>query len=303
MSIQAATALSEELEALVEGYRRWLVAERSLVPSTVKQRVSVARRFLAECGGGDLKALSIGEVIGFVVNQSSRLAVKTTKTMVTDLRSLLGFLYLRGVTDSQLALAVPAPSGPHGTSLPRWIPAAELAALLGSGDGTTAVGRRDHAIVVLLARLGLRAGEVAGLLLEDLDWSAGEIVVRGKGSRTERVPMPVDVGKALVAYLRDGRPVTTCRCVFVRDSGPPVALSAGAVGDVARRACRRAGITVVSPHRLRHSAATSLLRAGASLEDVGQVLRDRGAQVVALYAKVDFVALRPLALPWPGDGA
>ena len=115
--------------------------------------------------------------------------------------------------------------------------------------------------------------------------------------------MPVDVGKALVAYLRRGRPVTTCRSVFVRASEPPVGLSAKDVWDVVRRACRRAGITVVSPHRLRHSAATAMLRAGASLEEVGQVLRDRGAQVVALYAKVDFVALRPLALPWPGDAA
>jgi site-specific recombinase XerD len=163
------------------------------------------------------------------------------------------------------------------------------------------LGRRDHAIVVLLARLGLRVGEVVGLRLDDLDWSAGEIVVRGKGSRTERLPMPVDVGKAVVVYLRRGRPVTTCRSVFVRASGAPLNMSAKDVRDVVRRACTRAGITVVGPHRLRHSAATAMLRAGASLEEVGQVLRDRDAQVVALYAKVDFVALRPLALPWPGD--
>ena len=301
MSIQGATALTEELEALVEDYRQWLVMERSLVPSTVKDRVRVVRLFLAECGGGNLKALSISEVTSFVVNQSSRLAVKTTKTMVTNLRSLLGYLYLMGVTDNRLDIAVPAPSGPHGTSLPRWIGAAELSALFASGDRGSATGRRDHAIVVLLTRLGLRAGEVAGLRLDDLDWSAGEIVVRGKGSRTERLPMPTDVGKALVAYLRHGRLPTTCRSVFLRASGPPVGLSPAGVGDVARRACKRAGITVVSPQRLRHSAATAMLRAGASLEEVGQVLRDRGVQVVALYAKVDFVALRPLALPWPGD--
>jgi site-specific recombinase XerD len=258
---------------------------------------------LSECGDNELKSLSLGEVTGFLVNQNSGLAVKTTKGLATALRSVLGYLYLRGVTDNQLALGVPAQSGPHGTSLPRWIPAAELKALLASGDTTTALGCRDHAIVVLLARLGLRAGEVAGLRLDDLDWSAGEIVVRGKGSRMERLPMPVDVGKALVAYLRRGRPVTTCRSVFVRASGPPIGLSAKNVWEVVRRACTRAGITVVSPHRLRHSAATAMLRAGASLEEVGQVLRDRGVQVVALYAKVDFVALRPLAMPWPGDAA
>ncbi len=303
MSIEPATPLTDSLEALVGEYRQWLAVERSLVPDTVKYRAGVARRFLSECGDHDLKSLSLEEVTGFLVNESSRLAVKTTKGLATALRSVLGYLYLRGVTDHQLALGVPAPSGPHGTSLPRWIPAADLKALLASGDTSTTLGRRDHAIVVLLARLGLRAGEVAGLRLDDLDWSAGDIVVRGKGSRTERLPMPVDVGKALAVYLRRGRPVTTCRSVFVRASGPPVGLSAHNVGEVVRRACTRAGITVVSPHRLRHSAATAMLRAGASLEGVGQVLRDRGAQVVALYAKVDFVALRPLALPWPGETA
>jgi len=303
MSIRPVTPLTGKLEALVEDYQQWLVVERSLTPGTVKYRVGVARRFLSECADKDLQSLSLGEVTGFLLNQSSRLAVKTTKGLATALRSLLGYLYLQGVTDNQLALAVPAPSGPHGTTLPRWIPATELKALLASADRTTVLGRRDHAIVVVLARLGLRAGEVAGLRLDDLDWSAGEIVVRGKGSRTERLPMPVDVGKALVAYLRHGRPVTTCRSVFVRASEPPVGLSATAVGGVVRRACDKAGITVVSPHRLRHSAATAMLRAGASLEEVGQVLRDRGVQVVALYAKVDFAALRPLALPWPGDAA
>ncbi len=301
MSVQSATPLTDSLAALVEEYRRWLVVERSLASVTVDYRVGVARRFLSECGDRDLRSLSVGEVIGFVVDQSSGLAVKTTKGLATALRSVLDYLYLSGVTDRQLALGVPAPSGPHGTSLPRWIPAAELKALLASGDSTTALGRRDHAIVVLLARLGLRVGEVVGLRLDDLDWSAGEIVVRGKGSRTERLPMPVDVGKALVVYLRRGRPVTTCRSVFVRASGAPLNMSAKDVRDVVRRACTRAGIRVVGPHRLRHSAATAMLRAGASLEEVGQVLRDRDAQVVALYAKVDFVALRPLALPWPGD--
>jgi integrase/recombinase XerD len=303
MSVQLATPLTDSLAALVEEYQRWLAVERSLAPVTVSYRAAVARRFLSECGDKDLKSLSVGEVVGFVVDQSSGLAVKTVKGMATALRSVLGYLYLRGVTDNQLALGVPAPSGPHGTSLPRWIPAAELKALLASGDRTTAMGRRDHAIVMLLARCGLRVGEVVGLRLEDLDWSAGEIVVRGKGSRTERLPMPVDVGKALVVYLRRGRPVTTSRAVFVRASGPPIGLSAQSVRKVVRRACTRAGITVVSPHRLRHSAATAMLRAGASLEEVGQVLRDRDAQVVALYAKVDFVALRPLALPWPGGAA
>jgi site-specific recombinase XerD len=303
MSIQLAAPLPEELEAVVEEYRRWLVVERSLAPSTVGYRVRIARLFLSACTVKDLKSLSLQVVIDFVVDQSSRLAVKSTQGLATALRSVLGFLYLAGVTDSELGLGVPAPSGPHATALPRWIAAGELEALLASGDITTAVGRRNHAMVVLLARLGLRAGEVAGLRLEDLDWSAGEIVVRGKGSRSERLPIPVDVGRALVAYLRHGRPSTADRSVFLRACGPPVGVSAAVVGVVVRSACRRAGITVVSPHRLRHSAATAMLRAGASLEEVGEVLRHRSPQMVALYAKVDFVALRPLALPWPGGAA
>ncbi|MGH7753997.1 MAG: tyrosine-type recombinase/integrase [Gemmatimonadales bacterium] len=226
MSIQPVTPLTDTLEALVEEYRQWLAVERSLAPDTVKYRAAVARRFLSERGQVDLKSLSLEEVTGFLVSESSRLAVKTTKGLATALRSVLGYLYLRGVTENQLALGVPAPSGPLGTSLPRWIPAAELNALLASGDTTTALGRRDHAIVVLLAHLGLRASEVAGLGLDDLDWSAGEIEVRGKGSRTERLPMPVDVGQALAAYLRHGRPVTTCRSVFVGSGDAGMVLSA-----------------------------------------------------------------------------
>jgi integrase len=174
--------------------------------------------------------------------------------------------------------------------------------LLADG-GATAVGRRDHAVMLLLARLGLRAGEVAALTLDDLDWRAGEVIVRGKGDRIERLPLPVDVGEALVAYLRDGRPTGTCRALFVRAQPPMTGMSASSIRVVVRRGCERAGLPVVGAHRLRHSAATAMLRAGASLEEVGQVLRQRSSQVTALYAKVDFVALRALAGPWPGGAA
>lgn len=303
MSIEPAAPLAGELEELIEGYRQWLVVERSLAPDTVSRRVVIARRFLSARGGRDLTSLSLQEVIDFVIDESSRLAVKSTQGLATALRSFLAYLFQAGVTDTELALGVPAPSGPHATALPRWMPAAELEALVASGDTTTARAARNHAIVVLLTRLGLRAGEVAGLRLDGLDWGAAEIVVRGKGSRTERLPMPVDVGRALVAYLRHPRPATTDRSVFLQVQGPPIGVSVAAVIGIVRRACKRAGITVVSPHRLRHSAATAMLRAGASLEEVGEVLRHRSSQVVALYAKVDFVALRPLALPWPGDAA
>jgi site-specific recombinase XerD len=289
------------LERLVGGYRHWLVTERSLAAATVSKNVGFARLFLSEVDDRALGSLTLADVSGFVVRHASRLSVANAKNLGKGLRSLLDYLYLQGLTDCELASGVPTPSGPKGGNLPRWLPAGEVAALVAVGqDDTTAMGRRDHAMVVMLARLGLRAAEVAGLSLDDLDWGAGEITIRGKGGRSERLPLPVDVGEALVGYLRQGRPPTACRAVFVGVNRPHTALASSTVGRGVRRACARAGITPVGAHRLRHSAATSMLRAGASLEEVGQVLRQRSSQVTALYAKVDFGALRALALPWPG---
>jgi integrase/recombinase XerD len=295
--------LTSAQEGLVEDYRHWLVAERALAASTVRRRVSAARLFLSDCEGQDAKSLTVGDVTGFLVRQCPRFRVSAAKTVAEGIRSLLGYMYVEGLIDRQLALAVPAPSTPHGGNLPRWLGAAELRALLADDHAATAVGRRDHAIVVMLARLGLRAGEVAALTLDDLDWRAGEIVVRGKGDRVERLPLPVDVGEALVAYLHDGRPQAICRALFLRAQHPMTGMSASSIGGVVHRCCVRAGVTPVGAHRLRHSAATAMLRAGASLEEVGQVLRQRSTQVTALYAKVDFMALAGLALPWPGRAA
>ncbi len=296
-------ALTSPQARLVEEYRDWLAAERSLAASTVSYYVRAAGLFLSESDGRDLKSLTVGDVTGFMVRQCPRFSVGTAKNLAVGLRSFLGYLYLEELTDHQLAPAVPAPSGPHGGNLPRWLAAAELRALLADGGDATAVGRRDHAVMLMLARLGLRAGEVAALTLDDLDWRAGEVIVRGKGDRIERLPLPVDVGEALVAYLRDGRPAGTCRALFVRAQPPMSAMSASSIRAVVRRGCERAGMPVVGAHRLRHSAATAMLRAGASLEEVGQVLRQRSSQVTALYAKVDFVALSALAAPWPGGAA
>ena len=303
MSIQAATALSEQWEALVEDYRQWLEVERSLAPHTVSYRLAVARRFLSECDGRELQSLGLAEVTSFVVRQCSRLNAKTVKGLATALRSFLGYLYVEGVTDRQLAQAVPAPSWSQGAGLPRWLSSPEVTALLAARDEKSALGLRDHAIVVVLFRLGLRAGEVAGLRLDDIDWHAGELlIVSGKQARTERLPLPVDVGQAVVAYLKHERARASCRALFLR-ADAPLGLSASGVARVVQRACIRAGIGVVGPQRLRHSAATAMLRAGASIDEVGQVLRQRNGRVTAHYAKVDFVALRKLAAPWPGDAA
>jgi integrase/recombinase XerD len=303
MKVDYGKAPTSCLEGLVEDYRYWLVTERSLAASTIKYYVAGARLFLSEVDEGDLRSLTLGEVTGFVVRHCPRLSVGNAKNLATSLRSLLGYLYVQGLTDRQLASAVPAPSGPHGGNLPRWLGADDLAALLDDDSRTTAVGRRDHAVVVMLARLGLRAAEVAALRLDDVDWRAGEIIVRGKGDRVERLPLPVDVGETLVAYLQHGRPPTACRALFVAPNRPWMGLAPSTIAGVVRRACVRSGVAPVGAHRLRHSAATAMLRAGASLEEVGQVLRQRSTQVTALYAKVDFVALRTLAMPWPGGVA
>jgi integrase/recombinase XerD len=295
-------------ELLVEDYRRYLVSEQGLAQSTVRAYLGTARLFLrqreAQPGGLDLENLTAGQVTGFVIEQCRTRRVAAAKVLVTGLRSLLRYLYWAGCTaDHQLAPAVPAPAGFAGGCLPRGLEKEAVTALLGSCDRDTAVGRRDFAILTLLARLGLRAGEAAVLTLDDLDWHRGEITVRGKGSRTGRLPLPADVGEAVADYLQHGRPRTDCRAVFLRVRAPTGGLSRGGVGDVVMHACERAGLPRVGPHRLRHSAATAMLRGGASLAEVGQVLRQARAATTAIYAKVDRTALRALARPWPGEAS
>jgi integrase len=229
---------------------------------------------------------------------------KSVKRMVTALRSLLGFLHVEGIVDQPLATAVPSVAGWTQTGLPKALDAEQVAALLACCDERTATGRRDLAILTLLVRLGLRAGEVAALRLDDIDWRRGEITVRGKGNRRDRLPLPADVGERIVAYLGDGRPESTQdRAVFVRAQAPYRALTSNAVTTVVVAAGRRAGLGVIGAHRLRHSAATAMLRSGGSLTEIGQTLRHIRPLTTAIYAKVDIEALRQLARPWPGEAA
>jgi site-specific recombinase XerD len=190
------------------------------------------------------------------------------------------------------------------SALPRGLDAEEVRALLASCDRGMAVGRRDFAILLMLVRLGVRRGEVAVLQLEDIDWRAGQIMVRGKGNRVERLPLPVDVGEALADYLCHGRPADAeGRSAFVRVNAPHRAMTASGVTQVVVSASKRAGIGEVTAHRLRHTAASELLRRGASLSEIGQLLRHRSELSTAIYAKVDRNRLRELARPWPGGAA
>lgn len=293
------------VEAVLARYADYLATERGLAEATITRNLELVRPFLTGLAGDgrlELEGLTAGEVTAFVVSQS-RQRPGLVPRMVTALRSLLRFLHVDGVIATGLADAVPTVSGRKLAGLPQALTGSQVAAMLASCDQGTAVGRRDLAVLTVLSRLGLRAGEVASLLLDDIDWRRGEITVTGKGNRQERLPLPADVGNVIVAYLRDGRPVTGHREVFLCARAPHRGMSRGAVTNVAARAARRAGLGRVHAHRLRHSAATAMLEAGGSLSEIGQVLRHRHALTTAIYAKVDIVALRTVARRWPGSEA
>jgi integrase/recombinase XerD len=291
------------VEEVVGHFRRYLLDERGLAAPTVRGYSDLARLFLSRWegpgGARDLSQVTAEAVTAFVVAERHRRSTASAQVSVTALRSLLRFLFLEGYISQRLGDAVPAVSVPKGF-LPRGLADKVIEALLVSCDTSTKAGKRDLAILTVLSRLGLRAGEVAGLQLDDLDWAHGELVVRGKGQRSERLPMPVDVGEAIAAYLSSGRPKVECRAVFLRLAAPITAMTSSNVAQIVRDACRRAGVPEVGAHRLRHSAATAMLRAGASLAEVGQVLRESADATTAIYAKVDRMALRTLAQPWPG---
>ena len=240
-------------------------------------------------------------MVAFCVDRLPRLSRSRAKQTTTALRSLLGFLHAEGLIAEPLAAAVPAVASWRLQGLPKGLEQNQRARLLGSCDRSTAIGRRDHAVLTVLARLGLRAGEVAALRLSDIDWRAGELRVRGKGRRTDRMPLPTDVGQEIARYLRDGRPPgIEERAVFVRALAPHQALSASGVSSIVVRAADRAGLERVGAHRLRHTAATELLRSGAALPEVSQLLRHRRTETTAIYAKADREALRTIARRWPG---
>ncbi len=301
------TVRSTPLDTVVDRYHNWLVEDRGLATPTVRRYETTARRFLEECRTAagrrtGVEDLSGADVTAFLLRECSRLAITSAKGVVTDLRSLLRFLFLEGLTPTALATAVPPVAGWRDTALPATVPASGVSALLASCDRGHPTGLRDFAILTLLARLGLRAAEVADLELGSVDWRAGEIVIRGKGHRVDRLPLPVDVGEALAAYLADGRPRGTVRTLFLTSNGPPRAMRPQTISGVVRYACVRAHLPPVGSHRLRHALASELLCRGAALPEIGQVLRHRNLTSTTIYAKVDRVTLRAVAQPWPGSG-
>lgn len=295
-------------DELLARYRGYLAGDRGLAPATVERYDRFARRFLAgraSRAGAEPGAdgLASGEINRYLLGAAGRLTtVDSVKREAADLRSLLRFLYLAGVVETDLGAAMPPVAGWRGTRLPSALSRADVEALLGSCDRSSPGGRRDRAILALLARLGLRCGEVAALQFADIDWRAGEIVVVGKGRRRGRLPLPAEAGEALVAYLAGGRPACGCRQVFVTVNAPHRGLLPCSVTAVVYRACDRAGLGRAGGHRLRHALATEMLRQGGALIEIAQVLRHSDLAATAGYAKVDRAALRMVASSWPGAG-
>jgi site-specific recombinase XerD len=300
--------VSDPLELLIGEFVEYLERERGLESdsTSVYEYGRITRLFLSgrlDPDGGGLDRLTAGAVSAFVLAECPRRSYRMSRALVSSLRGLLRFLFLEGLTASDLTGAVPGVARWRGASLPMALPAEHVARILASCDRTTSVGRRDFAILTMLSRLGVRACEVARLELSDIDWRAGEFVVRGKQDRHERVPLPWDVGEALVDYLRHGRPDREDPHLFLKARAPfgPLTGGDGAIGMLARAACERAGLEPVGVHRLRHTVATEVLRAGAPLEEIASLLRHRRHATTVIYAKVDWERLRALARPWPGS--
>ena len=297
---------SASVSGLLIEFGQWLDRQRGLSPITVHNYCWHVEQFLRSLPGTGQEAVSVldaGTVTAFMVEFCRDRNTNSAKSMARSVRSFLRFAHATGRTSVELWGAVPASAGWHLASLPKAVPAADVDRLVEVAAiraRLSATGRRDHAVVLLLARLGLRRGEVAGLGLGDINWRAGELAVVGKGERVERLPLPAAPGEAIAAWLTDGRPRCQTRSVFTTLKPPGRPLSAGAIGHIMGSLCRTAGIDPISAHRLRHTLASDMLRGGASLSEVGQVLRHRSVRSTAIYAKVDEVALRPLARPWPG---
>lgn len=292
--------------ALLHRYARYLREERSVEISTANAYSAIAREFLEERFPEEpfeLAELHAEDVTAFVLASTRRYSTGGTNYRVTALRSLLRYLYLEGDLQADLTGAIPRVASWRLVGVPKGLTEAQWRRLLRSCDRRQRVGRRDYAVLLLLARLGLRAGEVAALQLDDVDWKGAELVVRGKGRREARLPLPADVGEALSGYIRFARPRTSARHVFVTMRAPYVGASRSAITTLVRRHCVLADLEACGAHRLRHTAATAMLGAGSSLDEIAQVLRHRSIDTTAIYAKVDRVALRALAQPWPGGVA
>jgi integrase/recombinase XerD len=291
---------------LLARFGDYLSVERGLSAPVVQAYTRWVSPFVEEAVGAgqepDLGGLTAADVRRFLVANLPGLSRKSAQMTACALRSFLRFCYVEGIVEMSLVGAIPAVAHRRLAGFPQDLTASQVASLLDGCDRRTPAGRRDYAVMVCLHRLGLRCGETARLTLDDIDWETGTLSIHGKGGHTDRMPLPVDVGQAVADYLRHGRPDTSARAVFVRAHAPLTAMAPSSLSCIVARAARRAGLGTVHAHRLRHTAATRVLNAGASLEEVAQLLRHAGTATTLIYAKTDQRRLAGLARPWPTVG-
>jgi site-specific recombinase XerD len=293
-------------QKITDAFRRYLLQERGLSRATLQNYVPFIDQFLAERFRNqtlNLSALRAADVTGFVQRHAHQFSPGRAKLLVTALRCFCRYLRHCGEIAVDLAGCVPAVPNWSRSTLPKFLPPGTVQRVLSRCDRQTPLGRRDYAILLLLARLGLRGGEVVALNLEDIDWESGQMTIRGKGGRSAQMPLPTDVGEAIAAYLRDGRPRCSSRRVFIRAKAPLGGFASSvAICFIVMQALRRAGVESArkGAHLFRHTLACDLLRQGCSLDEIGELLRHQSPNTTAIYAKVDLPALHSLALPWPG---
>jgi len=303
---QVACTEAKPNQRVVEAFAQHLRRDQALSPATCVQYLPFIEQFLAYRfaeGAVHLSDLCAADVVGFIRQQALRLSRARAKCATTALRSFLRYLRYRAEITLDLAAAVPTVPNWSMTGIPRAIAADHVRAVLASCRRDTAVGCRDYAILMLLARLGLRAGEIVALTLDSIDWERGCLTVVGKGGQSSQLPLPAEVGEAIAGYLQRGRPHRSCRTLFLRANAPIRGLGAQtSIGSIVNAAITRAGIQTAhrGSHQFRHALACQMLRQGATLTEIGSLLRHRHPKTTGIYAKVDFAALRPLSLPWPG---
>lgn len=291
---------------MVARYEEHLRRERALAGATITRYLPFARELVAErLDGATARAATLraDEVRAFLLKRVPRMSPRSAQMMACALRSFLRFLFVRGETRVDLALAIPMVRQERLVSVPRHLPCEDVERLLGACSISSATGRRDRALLLLLARLGLRAGEVIALQLGDIRWREGELIVRGKGQVHDRLPLLPEIGAALALYIQKDRPTAASRHVFICRRAPHRGFShPSSVAGIVARALARAGLTprMRGAHLLRHSLATTMVKRGASFPEIGQVLRHRSPSATEIYAKVDLGALREVARSWPG---
>ncbi|MGD9924984.1 MAG: tyrosine-type recombinase/integrase [Pseudorhodoplanes sp.] len=301
------TPAQAERHELLGNFESYLLRQRGLSPRSVYHVLRFADRFLDHRFGDhmiDLPALNARDVVSFMEYLLARKRPFRDKTPATHLRSFFQYLFAQGLTNTNLSLCVPRAHKPWGARLPRHLSPDEVETVLASVRANPRRGARDYAMLLLMARLRLRALEVMAIQLDDIDWRAGELLVRGKGQRHDRLPIPTDVGEAISKYLREDRTSATTRTLFVTLRAPNRSFKdSQVVNDILKEAFAATGVKPPTPyvgsHVLRHSLATNMVRAGASLEEIGDLLRHRSRATTMIYAKLYTDGLRSIAQPWP----